>query len=45
MEITIGKSIKDLRKRDNRTQEDFATALGVTCQVILLRCDKEALEV
>jgi len=34
MEITIGKNIKDLRKRDNRTQEDLATALGVTCQAI-----------
>ena len=34
MEITIGKNIKDLRKRDNRTQEDLANALGVTCQAI-----------
>ena len=34
MEITIGKNIKELRKRDNRTQEDLATALGVTCQAI-----------
>ncbi len=34
MEITIGKNIKDLRKRDNRTQEDLAKALGVTCQAI-----------
>ena len=34
MQITIGKNIKDLRKRDNRTQEDLATALGVTCQAI-----------
>ena len=34
MEITIGKNIKDLRKRDNRTQENLAKALGVTCQAI-----------
>lgn len=34
MQITIGKNIKDLRKRDNRTQEDLAKALGVTCQAI-----------
>ncbi len=34
MEITIGKTIKDLRKRDNRTQDDLAKALGVTCQAI-----------
>ena len=34
MEITIGKNIKDLRKKDNRTQEDLAKALGVTCQAI-----------
>lgn len=34
MEINIGKNIKDLRKRDNRTQEDLAKALGVTCQAI-----------
>ena len=34
MEITIGKNIRDLRKRDNRTQEDLAKALGVTCQAI-----------
>ncbi len=34
MEINIGKNIKDLRKKDNRTQEDLAKALGVTCQAI-----------
>ena len=34
MQITIGKNIKDLRKRDNRTQEDLAKALGVTNQAI-----------
>lgn len=34
MQITIGKNIKNLRKRDNRTQEDLAKALGVTCQAI-----------
>ncbi len=34
MEITIGQNIKNLRKRDNRTQEDLAKALGVTCQAI-----------
>ncbi len=34
MQVEIGKNIKELRKRDNRTQEDLAKALGVTCQAI-----------
>lgn len=34
MEITIGKNIKELRRRDERTQEDLSKALGVTCQAI-----------
>lgn len=34
MQIEIGKNIRALRHRDGRTQEDLATALGVTCQAI-----------
>lgn len=34
MKISIGKNIKDLRHRDRRTQEDLATALGVTGQAV-----------
>ena len=34
MKLTLGNKIKELRKRDNRKQEDIAQALGVTNQAI-----------
>ncbi len=34
MKIKLGKTIRDLRKRDNRTQEDVAGALGITSQAV-----------
>ena len=34
MQIKLGNTIKELRKRDGRTQEDMANALGVTAQAI-----------
>lgn len=34
MEITLGQKIKQLRKANNRTQEQMAAALGVTPQAI-----------
>ncbi len=34
MIIQIGNNIKALRKRDKRTQEDVAEALGITFQAV-----------
>lgn len=34
MQVNIGEKIRDLRKRDNRKQEDLANALGVTAQAV-----------
>jgi len=34
MQINIGKNIRELRRRDGRTQEDLANALGVSGQAI-----------
>lgn len=34
MRVQIGEKIKQLRNRDNRTQEMLATAIGVTSQAI-----------
>ena len=34
MQVKIGETIKDLRKRDGRKQEDMAKALGITCQAV-----------
>ena len=34
MQVKIGETIKELRKRDHRKQEDMAAALGVTCQAV-----------
>ncbi len=34
MKITIGQTIRELRRRDGRTQEDLAGALGVTAQAV-----------
>lgn len=34
MQVNIGKNIRELRRRDGRTQEDLANALGVSCQAI-----------
>lgn len=34
MRVEIGEKIRDLRRQYGRTQEDLATALGVTCQAV-----------
>ena len=34
MNLTLGEKIKELRKRDTRTQEDLAQALAVTSQAV-----------
>ena len=34
MKVEIGENIRELRRRNGKTQEDLATALGVTCQAI-----------
>lgn len=34
MSIKIGDKIRELRRRDERKQEDLANALGVTCQAV-----------
>jgi len=34
MRIMLGDKIKELRKRDRRTQDDLATALGITNQAV-----------
>ncbi len=34
MQVNIGTKIKELRKRDNRTQDAMANAIGVTAQAI-----------
>lgn len=34
MKINMGEKIRQLRHQNNRTQEDLAQALGVTCQAI-----------
>ena len=34
MQIKIGSIIRELRRREGRTQDDLATALGVTCQAV-----------
>lgn len=34
MQLNLGEKIQKLRRRDNRTQEDIASALGVTSQAV-----------
>ncbi len=39
--IVLGERIKELRRRDGRTQEALASELGVTAQAVL-RVDRRA---
>ncbi len=34
MKLQLGETIRTLRARDGRTQEDLATAIGVSCQAV-----------
>ena len=34
MQLELGKRIRELRRRDGRTQEDLAEAIGVTSQAV-----------
>ncbi len=34
MTLQLGEKIRQLRRRDSRTQEDLADALGITCQAV-----------
>ena len=34
MQLELGRKIRELRRRDGRTQEDLASAVGVTSQAI-----------
>ncbi len=34
MNIEIGKTVRELRRRDGRTQDDLAQALGVSPQAV-----------
>jgi len=34
MQLNLGNKIRELRRRDGRTQEDLADALGITSQAV-----------
>ena len=34
MKLQLGETIRQLRRRDGRTQEELAEALGVSCQAV-----------
>jgi len=34
MKLNLGETIRHLRFRDGRTQEELAQALGITCQAV-----------
>ena len=34
MQLSLGTKIRELRRRDNRTQEALAAAIGVTSQAV-----------